>query len=235
MTPDRYQKITTVLKRRQPDLTLITDEVHKGRNLSALIRTCDAVGIDTIHTVVPKAGYRHYCGTALGSQKWVNINTYSSVTTAIKQLKQQQHTVIAAHLTSTAMDYREIDYTQPTAIVLGTEKQGVSHEALALVDTCITIPMQGMVESLNVSVATGMILAEAQYQRLQAGLYEYQRLSDASYQQRLFRWGYPALAAFCDAKGITYPALNAQGDIVDGPRWHAMLKANNYNAKNTPL
>ena len=74
MTPERFSKIQRVLSKRQPDLTVITDEVHKGRNLSAIVRTCDAVGITEFNSVIPGAGFRPYRGTTLGSDKWVNVH-----------------------------------------------------------------------------------------------------------------------------------------------------------------
>lgn len=220
MTPERLEKIRAVLNRRQPDLTVINDEVHKGRNLAAIMRTCDAVGIDHMHIVEPKKGYRSFQGTASGSNKWVEVSTYSSVTQAIATVKSQGMKVVAAHLDSAAVDYREIDYVEPTALLMGMESEGVSEEALALVDHTVTIPMQGMVESFNVSVAAAIILLEAQRQRAEKGRYEECRLDKAHYQRRFFQWAHPQVANFCDSKGICYPDLDEKGDIIDGPAWY---------------
>lgn len=224
MTPERYQRILDVLNKRQADLTVITDEVHKGRNISAIIRTCDAVGIDTIHTVIPKAGFQHYRGTALGSEKWVEVELYDTSLNAISHVQQRGFQVVAAHLSDTAMDYRDIDYTQPTALLLGTEKQGVSEEALALVDQHITIPMQGMVCSFNVSVACAIIMAEARHQREQAGLYQRRSLPDDLYQQRLFCWCHPVLAEYCHQHNLDYPPLDAEGEVIDAPVWYKKVR-----------
>ncbi|MGH1486699.1 MAG: tRNA (guanosine(18)-2'-O)-methyltransferase TrmH [Cellvibrionaceae bacterium] len=224
MTPERYQRIVDVLNKRQPDLTVITDEVHKGRNIAAIVRTCDAVGVDTIHAVMPKAGFQPYRGTALGSQKWVDVALYESPLEPIKNLQEKGFQVVAAHLSDNAVDYREIDYTKPTALLLGTEKYGVSESALEYVDIETTVPMQGMVASFNVSVACAIIMAEARHQREQAGLYGQARLSDELYQKRLFCWCYPDLAEYCHQHDLKYPLMNEQGDLVDASAWYAKVK-----------
>lgn len=224
MTPERYQRITSVLNRRQPDLTVITDEVHKLRNVSAVMRTCDAVGIDTMHIVLPKAGFRVFRGTALGTEKWVNTCHYDCVQAPIKHLKAQGFKVIAANLSDQAKDYSEIDYTEKTALLLGTENDGVSQEALALVDEEVVIPMAGMVASYNVSVAAAIILNEAMRQRSQKGLYDQSRLSKEVYQERLFCWLHPKLAEFCHQHQLEYPALDAEGEVINGAAWYNSVK-----------
>jgi tRNA (guanosine-2'-O-)-methyltransferase len=224
MTPERYRKIVDVLNKRQPDLTVITDEVHKGRNISAIVRTCDAVGIDTVHAVLPKAGFQHYRGTALGSEKWVEVKLHESPLEPIQQLQQGGFQVVAAHLSDTALDYREVDYTQPTALLLGTEKYGVSEVALEQVDKHITVPMMGMVASFNVSVACAIIMAEARHQRERAGLYKESRLPRDLYQERLFCWCYPDLADYCHLHDLDYPLMDSEGDLVDGPAWYSKAR-----------
>ena len=214
MIPRRYERIKQVLDRRQPDLTVLTEDVHKPHNLSAIIRTCDAVGIFAVHAV-----NRHdaptYSQVARGSEKWVKLYSHPDIKTAIEHLQRhKQYGIYAAHLSDTAIDYRQIDYTQPTAILLGTEKWGVTEEAADLVDGHIIIPMQGMVQSLNVSVANAVILFEAQRQRLQAGLYDRVRLDRDIYQQTVFEWGYPDLAAMYRRQGKPYPQLGEQGEIL---------------------
>lgn len=224
MTPERYQVIRKVLDQRQPDLTVITDEVHKGRNLSAIIRTCDSVGIDTIHCVIPKAGFRAYRGTAMGSHKWVHAQSHDCVSEPITLLKSQGYQVVAAHLSDTAVDYRDVDYTLPTALLLGTEKQGVSNMAQSSVDKHVVIPMKGMATSLNVSVACAVILAECQRQRQLAGYYEHPRLTSDQYQQRLFQWAHPVVTRFCDERGLAYPPLAEDGEILNAPEWYKKIR-----------
>lgn len=214
MIPRRYEKLKQVLNQRQPDLTVLTEDVHKPHNLSAIIRTCDAVGIMAVHAVNRHSDTPTYSQVAQGSEKWVKLHSHPDIKTAIKHLQQQKHRVYGAHLSDRAIDYRQVDYTQPTAILLGTEKWGVTDEAADLVDGHIIIPMQGMVQSLNVSVANGVILFEAQRQRLEAGLYNRVRLDPETYRQIIFEWGYPDIAAMYRREGKSYPNLGEQGEML---------------------
>ena len=214
MIPRRYQRLKQVLDRRQPDLTVLTEDVHKPHNLSAIIRTCDAVGVFAVHVVNRHSDTPTFSQVAQGSEKWVKLHSHPDIKTAIKYLQHQNHRIYAAHLSDVAIDYRQVDYTQPTAILLGTEKWGVTDEAAELVDGHIVIPMQGMVQSLNVSVANAVILFEAQRQRLQAGLYDKVRLDSNTYQQTVFEWGYPELAELYRRQGKPYPKLGEQGEIL---------------------
>lgn len=224
MTPERFETICKVLSQRQPDLTVITDEVHKGRNLSAIVRTCDAVGIQEFHCVEPRKGYRAFRGTALGSHKWVDTVLHSDVATGINHLKQKGLKIVAAHLSDAAVDFRDVDYTVPTALLMGTEKQGVSPEALSLVDEEVVIPMMGMVESFNVSVACAIILTEVQRQRQMAGLYDARRLPDEVFNTKLFQWCQPIVTKFCDERGLEYPPIDEEGEIINPADWYRKVR-----------
>ena len=224
MTPERFEKLTEALNNRQPDLTLVTDEVHKDRNLSAIMRNCEAVGIHEIHCVVPSGHYRPFRGTARGAWRWVNLNVHTSVIEPLQNLKQQGYQLVAAHLCNTAINYRDVDSTKATAIVMGNEKHGLSDEAFELIDHPITIPMRGMVESFNVSVASGIILAEAQYQREKAGLYGTNKISPEEFKKTFFEWAHPRLTKFCQDKRLPYPELREDGEVVDGPGWYAQVR-----------
>ncbi|WJW76014.1 tRNA (guanosine(18)-2'-O)-methyltransferase TrmH [Thiohalobacter sp. IOR34] len=215
MTPERYRRIVDVLDRRQPDLAVLMEGVHKPHNLSAIQRSADAVGVLEAHAVTPQRRYRSHKGTAAGSEKWVETYSHDTVEAAIEQLQGRGFHIVAAHLSDRAVDFRAFDYTRPTAILLGTEKYGVSEAALERVDAEITIPMVGMVASLNVSVAAAVILYEAQRQRLAAGLYDRPRLEAERYRELLFRWGYPRLAERYQALGLPFPRLGEQGELLD--------------------
>lgn len=215
MIPRRYQQLKQVLNQRQPDLTVLAEDVHKPHNFSAIIRTCDAVGIFAVHAVHRHSELPTYSQVAQGSEKWIKLHTHPDITTAIHHLQQQNHAVYAAHFSEQSIDYRKVDYTKPTAILLGTEKWGVTSTAADLVDGHIIIPMLGMVQSLNVSVATAVILFEAQRQRLAAGLYDRVRLDPQTYREVIFEWGYPAIAAMYRRQGKPYPALGEEGEILN--------------------
>ncbi len=215
MTPERYERIRQTLDCRQPDLTVITDEVYKPHNLSAIARTCDAVGIPEIHCVWPRHKYRLKTSSTAGSAEWLEVKTHADIETGITHLKNQGMKVVAAHLTDRAIDYRDYDFTQPTALLMGTEKEGVSDIASEMSDEHLIIPMRGMVHSFNVSVAAAIILNEAHFQREKAGLYEQQRLPQAWYDRLLFEWCQPVIARLCRETGMDYPALREDGELAD--------------------
>lgn len=215
--PRRYQRIRQILDRRQPDLTVITEDVHKPHNLSAIIRTCDAVGVFEVHAmneVVPGEELPTFSQVAQGSEKWVELHRHAQIETAIAQLQARKFKVYAAHLSDRAVDYRQIDYTQPTAILMGAERWGVSKQTADCVDGHIIIPMLGMVQSLNVSVAAAVILFEAQRQRLAAGFYDQPRLDPELYQRKVFEWGYPELVEHYQLQNLPYPPLDESGQII---------------------
>src|SRR5690606_14244040 len=171
VTPQRLERIEHTLSLRQPDLTVLTDEVHKDRNLSAIVRSCDAFAVPVAHCVWLGEQYRVRRNHSAGSGNWVDIHTHPDIGTAIQTLQQQGFRVCAAHFSERARDYRDYDFTQPTALLLGSEKTGVSAQAAALADEHLVIPMHGMVQSFNVSVAAALLLSEAQRQRQQAGMF----------------------------------------------------------------
>ncbi len=214
MTARRLQRFKAALDRRQPDLTVVLDGVHKPHNFSAILRTCDAVGVPSVHIVPSRSTLPAISSTAQGSQKWVDVHRHGSFSEAAKQLKERGFTLYAAHLTHDAKDFRAVDLSAPSAIVLGTEKFGLDDASLALVDQPILVPMQGLVQSLNVSVAAALILFEAQRQRLENGLYDTPRIAAPERRRMLFRWLHPRVAAQCDARGLAYPDLDEDGAII---------------------
>ena len=215
MTAERFARLVEVLNLRQPDLTVVSDSVHKGQNLSAIVRTCDAVGIMDVHSALDEATFRAHTGTTMGTHKWVETHVYQNVSEPLTKLHSEGYQIVAADTAGSTVDYREIDFTQPTALLLGAEKYGISDTAAPFIDKRITVPMLGMVESFNVSVACAIILAEARRQREQAGFYQQRRLDNSRYQQLLFQWSQPLLAKYCQKHQLPYPALNEQGEIID--------------------
>lgn len=188
MTLRRRERVATVLARRQPDLTVVAESVHKPHNLSAVLRSCDAVGIGTIHAIQPTGGVPTYTATSASAERWVDVVVHGTVAAAVAHLRRDGMTIYAAHLSATAVDYRTVDYVKPCAVVIGNEREGVSSGAADLADEHIVIPMLGMVQSLNVSVATAVILFEAQRQRLAAGMYDEPRLAQEELDAVAERW-----------------------------------------------
>ncbi|MFQ6537777.1 MULTISPECIES: tRNA (guanosine(18)-2'-O)-methyltransferase TrmH [Aphanothece] len=217
LLPRRFERLKAVLDRRMADLTVLLEHVEKPHNLSAILRSCDAVGVLEAHAVWLEGRLPTFNSTAQGSQKWVPLHRHPSAADAVAALKRQGFRLYGTHLSADAVDYRQCDFTGPTAFVLGAEKWGLSPEATALVDQAIVIPMSGMVQSLNVSVATATLLFEALRQRQAAGLVPCQGegLAPEHYQRRLFEWAYPEVAAWCRREGRAYPPLDAEGAISE--------------------
>lgn len=216
-----------MLMTRQTDLTVCLEQVHKPHNVSAIIRTADAVGVHKVHAIWPHDRMKTQVASAAGSNSWVQVKTHHDIAAAVSHLKQQGMQILATNLSDKAVDFRVIDYTRPTCVLLGQEKTGITPQALALADKDIIIPMIGMVQSLNVSVASAIILYEAQRQRQIAGLYdrETSQLDNEEQQRFLFEGGYPVLANVAKRKNLPRPHIDDQGQIVADNEWWIAMQA----------
>ena len=215
MTPERVTTIKNSLDKRQPDLTVIMENVRKPHNLAAVARTLEAVGGLEINAITALTSIRLTQMSAGGVKKWISVNKYPNTEQGLTHLKQQGHQIIATTLNETSQDFREIDYTRPTAILVGEELEGISEQAIEMADECITIPMAGMVQSLNVSVASALILYEAYRQRDRAGMYDQCSLDKAIYSRLLFEACHPRIAHYCREKKIPYPAIDDDAEILE--------------------
>jgi tRNA (guanosine-2'-O-)-methyltransferase len=190
-TQRRQERVAAVLRRRQPDLTVVLENVHDPHNVSAVLRSCDAVGVLRAHAVytVEEPPERAYARTTSASAaKWVEVTRHDSIAACYEALRGQGFTILAAALTPNASSLYELDLTRPVALVAGNEMRGLSAEAVALADGAVAVPMMGMVESLNVSVACEVMLYEALRQRLAAGAYVRSKLSDVELAQMGDDW-----------------------------------------------
>lgn len=217
LLPRRFERLRAVLNQRMADLTVVLEHVDKPHNLSAILRSCDAAGVLEAHVVSLRGRTPTFNETALGSQKWVTLQRHSDTATALMQLKERGFRLVGTHLGVKAVDYRDCDFTVPTGFVLGAEKWGLSETAADLVDQAVFIPMRGMVQSLNVSVAAATLLFEALRQRRAAGVLPSQGegVPAELYEQRLFEWAYPQVAAWCRQQERPYPQLDAEGAIAE--------------------
>jgi tRNA (guanosine-2'-O-)-methyltransferase len=149
----------------------------------------------------------------------MRVKTHEDLSAACGFLRERGFQLVAAHLSPGAVDYRDLDYTKPTALVVGTELFGVSDQALELADHQVRIPMKGMTQSLNVSVACAIVLYEAMRQRELAGMYGQLRLDRDTLESQRFEWLHPAVTQFCRERGLEYPELDDNGDVIgDLPR-----------------
>lgn len=217
MTPERLAKLRAALLRRQPDLTVLADSVNKSHNISAIVRSADAVGIHRIHAISENGVIRRHHMIAGGAKRYVEIALHPTIDVALEVLKRESWTLVAAHSSTNTRDFREVDYTGKVAIALGAELRGLSAATVAQADIHVEIPMQGLGSSLNVSVAAGVILFEAERQRAVAGLYDESRLEPAEFERTLFEWSYPDIADRCRDLGLPYPALTVDGLLASNP------------------
>lgn len=217
MTPERLAKLRAALLRRQPDLTVLADWVNKPHNISAILRSADAVGIHRIHAISASGAIRRHHMIAGGAKRYVEIALHPTIDAALDTLEHEGWTLVAAHSGSPAHDFREVDYTAKVAIALGAELQGPSPATMERADIRVRIPMQGLGSSLNVSVAAGVILLEAERQRMAAGLYDRSRLEPEEFKRTLFEWAYPDIAERCRELGRPYPALTEDGLLASNP------------------
>ena len=213
--PRRFQRIKNVLNSRMEDLTVLVEGVNKPHNLSAIIRTCDAAGVFQANFICDHSEVKTFNSTAQGSQKWVKLRNHESYLKATNVLKEEGFKLYGTSLNENSIDYRDLDFTKNTCFVLGAEKWGLSNELNAQVDKSIYIPMNGMVQSLNVSVAGAILLFEAIRQRKNKDLIpsKGEGLKQEEYKKALFEWTYPELIDSYKKSNKDYPCLNKNGDI----------------------
>jgi tRNA (guanosine-2'-O-)-methyltransferase len=214
MTPERFQRIRQVLDRRQPDLTVLLENVHKPHNFAAILRTADAVGVFEAHAVFNDGKLRTSLVSASGADRWIDVHVHGRARDGLEALRKRGFRILAAHPDVDAVDFRDVDLTQPVAFVLGQELDGLTEETRSAADQSLVIPMSGFVASLNVSVAAALLLFEAQRQRQKAGLYAASRLDPEVYTPTLFEWAYPNLAELCRERGEPYPRLDDNGEFL---------------------
>ena len=155
-----------VLERRHDDLVVVLDNIRDAHNASAILRSCDVFGVGRVALVYTDQVFPEISsGVAAKVEKWLQIERFESPADCVAALHSEGIRVYATALTEEADDYLSIDFTGPTAIVLGNEHSGCSTEMVALADGALVIPMVGFVQSLNVSVAAAVLLAEIARQR----------------------------------------------------------------------
>ena len=183
-TEERLARFTEVVAKRHLDFTIVMENIADPHNISAVFRTCDAVGITEAFVVYdetqkpPKLNEK----CSAGAKKWVDAVYYSDIEECYKELRRRGMKIYTTHLTTESVSLYDIDFTQPCAIVVGNEHRGVSRRAVELADANVLIPQVGMIESLNISVASAICLYEAFRQRLAAGRFDSPAFSEEATQ-----------------------------------------------------
>lgn len=190
MSPERKDKLLTVLHKRQNNLTVVLENVEDPHNISAVMRTCDAVGIQDIYvlnTKIPKHkkwGYRSGSSAA----KWLTSHQFDNLEACITELRKNYQYIFTTHLSTDAVSLYDIDFTGSVALVFGNEHGGVSNELRALADGNFIIPQLGIVQSLNISVACAVSVYEAFRQKQLAGQYQSPNLPAERIEQIMEQW-----------------------------------------------
>jgi tRNA (guanosine-2'-O-)-methyltransferase len=185
----RIEKTKRVLAARQPDLTVVMENIHDPHNVSAVLRSCDAVGIMQVQLLYnvekfPRIGKK----SSSSANKWLTWNKYTTVDECYAALRAEGFRIYATHLGTRAVSLYDVDLAEKVALVFGNEHRGVSEEAATKADCNIVIPMVGMIQSLNISVACAVSLYEALRQRLARGHYNSPKLSAQQLDELFAEW-----------------------------------------------
>lgn len=188
-TPERERRMREVLSQRQNDLTLVLANIHDPHNVSAIYRSCDAFGVSRVHlyytnTPFPALGLK----SSASARKWVESERHADASSLFESLRKSDFQILATTFGSKAKPLREWNFLKPTAIIMGNEHSGVDGELLDNADGELYIPMHGMIQSFNVSVAAAIILAEAGRQREDAGFYSRGEMAAQNLDARLDDW-----------------------------------------------
>jgi tRNA (guanosine-2'-O-)-methyltransferase len=190
MTDERKQRIESVLSKRQNDLTVVLENVFDPHNISAVMRSCDAVGIQEIYVLNTKIPRHKKWGARSSSSaaKWLSVHQFENAEECFSSLRKKYSTILTTHLSTDAVSLYELDLAKSVALVFGNEHAGVSEEIIKMADGNFIIPQVGMIQSLNISVACAVRLYEAFRQKQNTGHYEQQKLTVEEYAGLYNKW-----------------------------------------------
>jgi tRNA (guanosine-2'-O-)-methyltransferase len=190
MTNERQQKIEEVLTKRQAGLAVVLENVNDPHNVSAVLRTCDAVGIQHVYilnTVIPKHK-RWGPRSSSSAAKWLTVEQFTNVDECFKALRSKYNKIYTTHLAENAVSLYDLNLTEPVALVFGNEHDGCSAEVIKRADGNFIIPQFGIIQSLNISVACAVSIYEASRQRNLAGMYKNASLPTQEYNELFNYW-----------------------------------------------
>lgn len=191
MTPQRYQRLTSVLNHRQPDLTVVLENVFDPHNVSAVMRTCDAVGIQDVYILndrIPphkKWGYK----SSSTATEWLSVHQFTDAESCFEEVRKKYKKIYTSHLGEYSKEVYKIDLTESIALVFGNETFGVSENIRKYSDGDFVIPQVGIIKSLNISVACAVTLYEAFRQKKEKGHYDENRLPEGDLIKLERKWG----------------------------------------------
>jgi tRNA (guanosine-2'-O-)-methyltransferase len=190
MTPERRAKLLAVLNKRQNDITVVLENVSDPHNVSAVMRSCDAVGMQEVYVLNTKIPRHKKWGKRSSSSaaKWLTIHQFENAEDCFAALRKKYSTILTTYLSGDAVSLHALDFTKTIALVFGNEHDGVSEEIRKLADGNFVIPQTGIICSLNISVACAVTLYEAYRQKSIAGHYNQRKLDDVMFNSLLERW-----------------------------------------------
>ncbi len=192
MTPERRARLQAVLNKRQDDISIVLENVFDPHNVSAVMRTCDAVGVQEVYVLNTKIPRHKKWGARSSSSaaKWLTVYQFENAEECFVELRKKYAKILTTHLSTDAVNLYAVDLVQPTALVFGNEHSGVSEEIRNLADGNFIIPQAGIIRSLNISVACAVTLYEAFRQKSLAGHYDQQKLNEHTFKELMDKWGY---------------------------------------------
>jgi tRNA (guanosine-2'-O-)-methyltransferase len=190
MTPEREKKLLSVLNKRQNDTTIVLENVFDPHNISAVMRTCDAVGVQEIYVLNTKIARHKKWGAKSSSSavKWLTVHQFENNEECFAALRKKYTKILTTHLSADAVSLHSINFTDPLALVFGNEHSGVSDEVRDMADGNFLIPQAGIIRSLNISVACAVTLYEAFRQKNNAGHYDNRKLDEKQFGDLFTKW-----------------------------------------------
>ncbi|MGL6021753.1 MAG: TrmH family RNA methyltransferase [Chitinophagaceae bacterium] len=190
MTPERKQRIVSVFNCRQPDITVVLENITDPHNISAVMRTCDAIGITEVFVlntkIIPHQKFSK--NSSSSALKWVLVHQFTEEESCFKVIRKKYDIILSTFLGEVQQDVFEVDFTKKIALVFGNEKEGVSPEIRKYTDGNFVIPQVGMIKSLNISVACAVCLYEAFRQKRIVGHYNQRKLSNKVQLALMQQW-----------------------------------------------
>lgn len=185
----RSARLDWVARHRQTDLTVVVENIHDPHNVSAILRSCDAAGVLQVQLLytkedLPAIGKK----SSASASKWVKRRSFSGLKECYATLRKEGYAIYATRLGSNSQSLYDLDLTKKVALIFGNEHRGVSDDAAEQADINFQIPMFGMIQSLNVSVASAVALFEAVRQRLAKGEMKNPRVSEQELKRLLSEW-----------------------------------------------
>jgi tRNA (guanosine-2'-O-)-methyltransferase len=193
MTPERRARFENALAKRQSNLTVVMENIMDPHNVSAVMRSCDAVGIQDVYVINNREPTRKKWGfkSSSSAAKWLTVHQFDNVQDCVAALRKQYHKIFTTHLSSEAASLYSIDFTDSIALVFGNEIEGVSEEMRSLADGNFLIPQVGIIHSLNISVACAVSIYEAFRQKNNAGHYNQSSLPEQRRIELMQQWELP--------------------------------------------